>query len=405
MTAISTDPMTDITASEASRGSAGPAWGAVLAMTLCVVVLIASEFMPVSLLTPIAQDLGLTEGQAGQAISISGLFAVITSLLISAVIGRLDRRVVVIGMALLLAVSGTLVALAPNFLVLMTGRALLGVAIGGFWSLNTSIIMRLLPAALVPAGLAVSNGGVAFASTVSAPLGSYMGDLVGWRWTFFSVVPLALAAAAWQALVLPRLPASDQIRTGNVLRLLRDRRVVVGMAAILLFFMGQFALFTYLRPFLEQVTGVDVSTLSALLLVNGVASLIGTLLISTAIRASLPVTLVAIPLVMAAAALALASFGTSTWAMAGLLALWGLVGTGGPVAWGTWLTRTLPEDAEAGGGLQVAVIQLAITLGATVGGLVFDAAGPVADFMGSAAILALGAVFALFGCRALPRGA
>ena len=128
--------------------------------------------------------------------------------------------------------------------------------------------------------------------------------------------------------------------------------------------------------------------MSALLLVNGLASLIGTLLISTAIRASLPVTLVAVPLVMAAVALALASFGTSTWAMAGLLALWGLVGTGAPVAWGTWLTRTLPEDAEAGGGLQVAVIQLAITLGATVGGLVFDAAGPVADFMGSAAIAA-----------------
>ena len=382
-----------------------PAWGAVSAMTLCVAVLIASEFMPVSLLTPIARDLGVTEGQAGQAISVSGLFAVVTSLLIATVIGRLDRRLVVIGMALLLAVSGTLVALAPNFLVLMTGRALLGVAIGGFWSLNTSILMRLLPTALVPVGLAISNGGVAFASTVSAPLGSTMGELVGWRWTFFSVVPLALAAAAWQALALPRLPPRGQSRTGNVLRLLKDRRVLVGMSAILLFFMGQFALFTYLRPFLEQVTGVGISALSALLLVNGVASLIGTLLISTAIRASLPVTLVAIPLVMAGLALALALFGTSTWAVAGLLALWGLVGTGGPVAWGTWLTRTLPDDTEAGGGLQVAVIQLAITLGALSGGLVFDAVGPVADFTGSAAILALAAVVTLLASRSLSRAA
>ena len=405
MTAISPASVTIATASEASHGPAQPAWGAVFAMTLCVVVLIASEFMPVSLLTPIAQDLGVTEGHAGQAISISGLFAVVTSLLISTVVGRLDRRMVVIGMALLLAVSGTLVALAPSFLVLMTGRALLGVAIGGFWSLNTSIIMRLLPAALVPVGLATSNGGVAFASTVSAPLGSYMGELVGWRWTFFAVVPLALAAAVWQAIALPRLPPRGQSRTGNVLRLLRDCRVVVGMSAILLFFMGQFALFTYLRPFLEQVTGVGISTLSALLLVNGVASLVGTLLISTAIRASLPVTLVAIPLVMAALALALALFGTSTWAVACLLALWGLVGTGGPVAWGTWLTRSLPEDAEAGGGLMVAVIQLAITLGALSGGLVFDAAGPVADFTGSAGILALGAVVALSASRRLSSGA
>ena len=195
------------------QGIGGEPWlgptclGRGLAMTLCVVVLIASEFMPVSLLTPIAQDLGLTEGQAGQAISISGLFAVITSLLISAVIGRLDRRVVVIGMALLLAVSGTLVALAPNFLVLMIGRALLGVAIGGFWSLNT--VHHHAPAAGSPGagGLAVSNGGVRLRlDGRRRPLGSYMGDLVGWRWTFFSVVPLALAAAAWQASSCPACP-------------------------------------------------------------------------------------------------------------------------------------------------------------------------------------------------------
>ncbi|WP_210529503.1 MFS transporter [Rubellimicrobium arenae] len=121
MTVIGTN-VTSSATSEPAYGSVRPAWGAVLARTLCVVVLIASEFMPVSLLTPIAQDLGLTEGQAGQAISIFGLFAVMTSLLIMVVVGRLDRRIVVIGMALLLAVSGTVVALAPDFLVLMTDR-------------------------------------------------------------------------------------------------------------------------------------------------------------------------------------------------------------------------------------------------------------------------------------------
>ncbi|MBP1807058.1 MFS transporter [Rubellimicrobium aerolatum] len=390
-----------------------PAWGAVLAMTLCIVVLIASEFMPVSLLTPIARDLGLTEGQAGQAISISGLFAVVTSLLVTTVAGDLDRRLVVIGMALLLAVSGTLVALAPSHLVLMTGRALLGVAIGGFWSLNTAILMRLLPTALVPVGLAVSNGGVAFASTVSAPLGSALGEVIGWRGTFFAVVPLALAAALWQAMALPRLPANGPAngsadgpsRAGGVLRLLGQGPVRLGMAAILLFFTGQFALFTYLRPFLERVTGADVPTLSALLLANGAASLLGSLLIGPAIRMSLRAMLVAIPLLMAALALAMALAGASTWAMAGLLALWGLVGTGGPVAWGTWLARSLPEDAEAGGGLQVAVIQLAITLGATAGGIAFDAAGPIANAVGAAAILALAAGAALLAGRALPRGA
>ncbi len=297
-------------------------------------------------------------------------------------------------------------ALAPNFLVLMIGRALLGIAIGGFWSLNTAIIMRLLPAALVPMGLAVSNGGVAFASTVSAPLGATLGDLIGWRWTFFAVVPLALAAATWQALAVPRLPAGERGQAGSVLRLLRNRRVLFGMTAILLLFIGQFALFTYLRPFLEQVTGVDVATLSTLLFVLGVASLLGTVLIGRVVNASLPLTLVSIPLIMAGVAVALALFGASTWITAGLLALWGLVATGAPVAWGLWLTRTLPEDAEAGGGLMVATIQLGITLGATAGGLVFDAAGPVANVASSAAILGVAAGVALVGGRAyaLSRG-
>ncbi len=368
-------------------------------MTLCVFVLIASEFMPVSLLTPIAESFGVTEGQAGQAISISGLFAVLTSLFVTTLMGRLDRRIVLVAMALLLAVSGTLVALAPNFAVLMTGRALLGVAIGGFWSLNTAIMMRLMPAALVPMGLAISNGGIAFASTVSAPLGSYMGELIGWRGAFFAVVPLALAAAAWQAWALPPLPASAPGQTGSVLRLLKNRIVFAGMAAVLLSFMGQFALFTYLRPFLEQVTGVGVSMLSALLLVVGVASLVGGVLVGRIVGANLPLTLVAFPLVMAVVALALALFGTSVAATAALLAAWGLVSTGAPVVWGTWLSRTLPEDAEAGGGLIVAVIQLAITLGATFGGLVFDAYGPVAAAAAAAAILALAALAAFVGNR------
>jgi predicted MFS family arabinose efflux permease len=105
-------------------------------MTLCVALLIASEFMPVSLLTPIARDLGATEGMAGQAISISGLFAVATSLLIASAAGRLDRRHVLVGLTMAMVASLALIAAAPSFGFLMVARALLGIAIGGFWSMT-----------------------------------------------------------------------------------------------------------------------------------------------------------------------------------------------------------------------------------------------------------------------------
>src|SRR3954454_25196193 len=109
------------------------AWSAVFALTLCVGTLIASEFMPVSLLTPIASGLHMTEGQAGQAIAVSGVFAVLTSLAISSATRGIDRRTVLLGLTSLMIVSGLMVALAPNGLVFMAGRAMIGAVIGGFW--------------------------------------------------------------------------------------------------------------------------------------------------------------------------------------------------------------------------------------------------------------------------------
>lgn len=141
-------------------------WGAVVSMALCVAALIASEFMPVSLLSPMASDLGITAGQSGQAISISGLFAVVTSLCVADLTRRIDRKLVVAGFTVMLIASGLAVTFAPTYAVLMTGRALLGVAIGGFWSMSTSIVMRLVPEQDVPKGLAMLNAGNAIAATI-----------------------------------------------------------------------------------------------------------------------------------------------------------------------------------------------------------------------------------------------
>lgn len=375
------------------------AWGAILAMALCVAVLIASEFMPVSLLTPIASGLGISEGRAGQAISISGVFAVVTSLVIAGLTKHVDRKLVITAFALLLVVSGLIVTSAPNYSVLMIGRALLGVAIGGFWSMSTAIVMRLVPEGEVPQGLAMINAGNAIAATISAPLGSLLGDWVGWRGAFFLVVPLALVALIWQWLALPALPPRGRTATGNVFRLLLRRQVALGMASIFLLFMGQFALFTYLRPFLETETGVGISALSAILLAMGLAGVAGTWAIGRLLKTSLYTILVAIPFLMALLAAALITFGSMPVAVSLLLVGWGFFGTAAPVGWGTWLSRTLSDDAEAGGGLQVAIIQFAITLGAAIGGLLFDTFGwwsplalSVALLLGSALIAAAAAL-------------
>ncbi len=374
-------------------------WGAVFALTLCVATLIASEFMPVSLLTPIATDLRLSEGGAGQAIAISGLFAVITSLLISSVTRGVDRRVVLLALTVLMLVSGVMVAFAPNAVVFMLGRALIGVVIGGFWSMSAATVMRLVPEADVPRALGLLNGGNALATTIAAPLGAFLGQYVGWRGAFFLVVPLAGLTLVWLLASLPSLPSSRADGGGLVFRVLRRRAVPVGMLAVTVFFLGQFTLFTYLRPFLETITRVDVSTLSLLLLLSGAAGLLGTALIGVALRTGLYRLLIALPLLMAVVAALLILLGGSPVAVGVLLALWGLLGTAAPVGWWTWLSRTLPDDAEAGGGLMVAVIQLAVTVGATLGGALYDTRGYGATFAVAAFTLGVSAVLAVLAWR------
>jgi predicted MFS family arabinose efflux permease len=389
-----------IPAAQAEVEQKPAAWGAVFAMALGAFVLVASEFMPVSLLTPVAASLHISEGQAGQAISVSGAFALVTSLFIAPLAGRLDRKVLLLALTFLMMVSGTVAAMAPNYTVFMIGRAFIGVAIGGFWSMSAATAMRLVPDHQVPRALAIVNGGNALATVVAAPLGSFLGGIVGWRGAFFAVVPFAAVAFAWKLASLPKMHADGGVGPGHAFRLLRRPVVALGMAGVALFFMGQFALFTYLRPFLETVTGVGVSGLSGMLLAVGVAGFVGTTLIGGLLEKRLYRTLVTIPLLMAAIGLCLMAFGASVPAVAVLLGLWGLVATSAPVGWWTWLARTLPQDAEAGGGLIVAVVQLAIASGATLGGILFDASGYRASFGLSVAVLVLGAALAWLAARA-----
>ncbi|CAI0939991.1 MFS transporter [Serratia quinivorans] len=375
-------------------------WSGVFAMTLCVFTLIASEFMPVSLLTPISADLTVSEGLVGQGIAISGLFAVLTSLSISTLAGAVNRKILLLGMTALMALSGAIIALAPSYFIYMAGRALIGIAIGGFWSLSAATAIRLVPQHRVPRALAIFNGGNALATVIAAPLGSYLGSVIGWRGAFFCIVPVAVMAFIWQLFSLPTMTTDkDAKRSGTVFRLFANPLVTLGLAACGLFFMGQFSLFTYLRPFLETVTQVDITTLSLVLLTIGVAGFIGTLLIGIFLKSTFYLTLIAIPLLMAAIAGALIAFGHSVWIVTPLLGFWGLIATAAPTGWWTWIARTLPEDAEAGGGLMVAIVQLSIALGSTLGGFAFDHSGYQSTFTISIVLLVIAAALTLLTSR------
>jgi predicted MFS family arabinose efflux permease len=364
-----------------------PAWSAVFAMALCVAGLITAEFLPASLLTPMATDLGVSEGLAGQSVTATSIVALFASLSAAVATRRFDRRWVLLSYTALQVASNLLVAFAPNLPVLLVGRVVLGVALGGFWAMSTAAIMRLVPAVQVPRALSVIFAGVSVATVVSVPLGTYLGALVGWRAMFVFAAALGLAAFIWQVIALPSLPAAADAGLRTIVTLLRRDVIARGMAAVMLVFGGHFGFFTYLRPFLESEAHFDAAGVSMILLGFGLANLVGTSAVGWMVRRSLRWTLALVPLSMAAIAVTLATLSASAWLTAVLVSLWGFAFGTIPVAWSTWLTRTVPDQAETGGGLYVAAVQLAIALGAAGGGLAHDSAGASGTFVASALAL------------------
>ena len=372
------------------------------ALGLGVFGLITDEFLPASLLTPMAASLGVTEGVAGQTVTATALVALVTGLLITSATKSLDRRWVLMFFTLMQIVSSLLVAFAPSLQVLLLGRLLLGVAIGGFWAMSTATTMRLVPASDVPKALSIIFAGVSIATVVAAPLGSYLGSLIGWRNVFILCVVPGVLALLWQLWVLPSMRPENGGSLRTLLHVLRRPGMIGGLLATIFIFSGHFAFFTYLRPFLETVGRASVETISLILLGFGLANFIGTSIAGHLLARNLRLTLALVPFGMGVLALLMVAFGHLALLDGLLVTLWGFAFGLVPVGWSTWLATTVPDEAESAGGLMVASIQLAISAGAAGGGLVFDLNGASGVFTVSGVLLVAAMVMVFAGVRVKP---
>ncbi|WP_153112094.1 MFS transporter [Propionivibrio limicola] len=377
--------------------------GAVLSMSFCVAMLIAAEFMPVSLLTPIAADLNATDGMAGQAISVSGLFAVLASLTTASLTSRFDRRFVLLWLTSVMLLSLVMIAVAPNFAVLMVARALLGLVIGGFWSLATATVTRLVSSDALPKALGTMYMGNAVATAFAAPVGSYLGGIVGWRGVFWILVPIVGLNLLWQWRSLPSMLPQKTSSNRGPLVLLGRGNVRFALPAVMLTFAGAFSTFTYFRPFLEGETHVSLQQLSLLLFGLGMAGFVGTRGASAALGKHLYPLLRWLPLVLAIVTIVLLEVGSMFWPVAISLFAWGAVNSAIPVSWSAWIAHGVSDQPEAGGGLIVAAIQLAILLGGVLGGALLDYASIDATFLGGAALLVSASLLVGDGSRIMPK--
>lgn len=351
-----------------------PNWSAVFSVAFCVACLIIVEFLPVSLLTPMAQDLGISEGVAGQSVTVTAFVAMFASLFITQTIQATDRRYVVILFAVLLTLSCLLVSFANSFSLLLIGRACLGLALGGFWAMS------------------VIFGAVSIALVIAAPLGSFLGELIGWRNVFNAAAVMGVLCIFWIIKSLPSLPGEPSHQKQNTFRLLQRPGVMAGMIAIFMSFAGQFAFFTYIRPVYMNLAGFSVDGLTLVLLSFGIASFIGTSLSSFILKRSVKLALAGAPLILAVSALVLTLWGSDKIVATGVAIIWGLTFALVPVGWSTWITRSLADQAEKAGSIQVAVIQLANTCGAAIGGYALDNIGLTSPLMLSGTLMLLTAL-------------
>lgn len=348
--------------------------------------MITAELLPVSVLTPMATGLSVSEGLAGQSLTATAFVAIFASLMMTRVTRGIDRRVVVMAMTALMVVSNGIVAVAPNFVTLMLGRLLLGISLGGFWAMAASLTMRLVPEKDVPRALSIVFGGVSVSLVIAAPIGTMLEAAFTWRAAFWFAALVGAVALVWQWRTMPSLPAPEGAPTG-VWPVTKRPGVAMAMLCVFLSFAGQFSFFTYMRPFLEQQAGADITSLTTLLLVFGVANFIGTTASSRVLGKKLVTTLMLAPFSLVVWALALMFFAKSPVTAGVLLVPWGLSFAVVPVGWSTWITRNVPDDAENAGGLQVAVIQLANSAGAAIGGLALEQFGVASPLIVAAVVL------------------
>ena len=372
-----------------------PAWSGVAALSLSVFGLVTAEFLPPSVLTPLASDLGVSLGAAGQAVTATAVVGAFAALLVPVVTSRWDRRLVLLGLLLLLGVSNLMTAAAVNLPMLLAARVVLGVSLGGFWSMAAATTMRLVPMPVLPRAMSIVFTGVTVATVSAAPVGAYVGDLLGWRATFLIAGLVGVAALACLWLTLPRLKPGATAGLKDLAEVAVRPRAMVVLASVVVVISGHFAGFTYIRPVLEQVVRLDVAAISLVLLAFGCAGFIGNFVGAFLAERDPKLAIITGSGLMAAAMTALVVLGATPWLAAVALTVWGLAFAMLPVGFQAWMVADVPDRPELAGGLLTAAFQVAIASGAVAGGLLVDRFGVLSASVYCGAAAAVGACLVL----------
>jgi predicted MFS family arabinose efflux permease len=396
-------PQTVTTAHSAGTGRApeppanASAWLAVLSVAIGSFALVTTEFLPIGLLPAIAATLHVSEGTAGLMVTTPGILGAIAAPLLTVGSGRIDRRFVLWGLMALLAAANIIVALAPTFELALIGRVLLGIAVGGFWTIGAAIGPRLVSGAEATRATSIIFAGISLGTVAGVPAGALVGHLIGWRVAFGGAGAATIVVLLAQMLLLPALPPLRSVRLHELPALLRVAKARIGLIATALVFVGQFAAYTYITPFVVQVSGMSAPAVTTLLLAYGVTGFVGNIIGGWGGARNVRIAVLVMALVLGGSLLALPPFGPNQLVTSLLIGVWGLAFGAMPITTQLWMFQAAPEALEGSSALFVSTAQIALASGALVGGLAVDHLGiPSAMIEGGIFALATAAIVWIF---------
>ncbi|MFI6629141.1 MFS transporter [Nonomuraea fuscirosea] len=361
-------------------------------------LLVTAEQLPIGLLTPVGSALSVSEGAAGLMVTVPSIVAAVAAPMVPLLVGRMDRKLLLIALMGLMTLANLASALAPAYPLLIAARVLVGVAIGGFWAIAGALAIRLVPASHVPRATAIIFGGVGAANVFGVPIGTMIGGLANWRIAFGALSALALAVLVALLAVLPPLTAAQPVGLRRLVGQFRNQGVRAGILATFLIVTGHFSAYTFISPVLRDLSGIDERLVGPLLFGFGVAGIVGNFVAGAAVAKRLHRTVLSIAAALGVTVLLYPVAGLTGAGGVTLLVVWGLVYGGVSTSLQTWMIKAAPQAVEEASALWVAVFNLSIGLGALAGGAVVDAL-PLQGILWLAGGLVLAAGLAVWSAR------
>lgn len=376
-------------------------WLAVSAIMLGIFSIVTTEILPIGLLTTIGSSFAVSDGMAGLMMTMPGLLAAISAPVVTVATAHIDRRLMLCVFMLLLAMANFLAAAAPDYWLLLVSRVVVGIVIGGFWSIGTGLAERLVPAASAGRATSVIFSAVPLGSVLGVPAGTFIGDLAGWRTAFVVMGALTVGVLAMLLLVMPPLPPNRTTRLGVLRSMLKGVNTRFALLLTFLAVLAHFGTYTYVTPFLGQVTGAGPRLITVFLLVYGAAGIIGNFLGGAAITRYPRATFGLAAGMIATATLLLPVLGRWQTGAVALLIVWGIAYGAVPVSSQAWFAKATPDAPEAASVLFTTSFQATLSLGAVAGGVIVDRTSPstVMTLGGLVAVLTVVAAWAHFARR------